>query len=464
MLGNELADLVCANMTHRNIGATVRISFTLIALLALMTCVQVSQPIALVTTADQAVELAYDSGVSNTSWYKTAKGLGGYMAVRFSPTFDSCQIVSVRYYIEDKPATFNVLVLDSDRKIVYEEPVIPKAKGWFEVDLSGAHITMNGEFYVAMKWTVAESPYLGADQTKPHGRSYFVDDSTWKTYREINLEINKIDKDADFMIRAKIVQMIPVTFDVQPKQFSIRVDDSSYRGNELPKTFRWEPNSQHTLAVEQMIEGDPGVRYVFVEWSDGSKDISRTITASQAVDYTARFKTQYQLLVESQFGDPQGSGWYDEGTVVTVSVASPQPSNGPMGPLGAKRVFQRWSGDLTSDSPTATVSMDGPKTVSAEWGEDNSQPYMILGGIVAAIVVVVVVVFMVMRRKGPSQPKVPSRVEYAQPAATPPRPATPAPTQVRRPAPGEGVKYCVHCGATIPSVVLFCTKCGKKQE
>ncbi len=449
---------------HRNIESTARIS-VLFIILALMTCVQVSQLIAPIAAVDQSVELAYDDGSSDTSWYYTATGLGGSMAVRFSPASDSCRIVSARYYIEDKPAGFDALVLDSNRKILYDEPVLPKAKGWFDVDLSSAHLTVNGEFYVAMKWTTAEKPTLGADEAKGDGRSYFVDaDGTWSTYREINVRVTKSDKDGDLMIRATIVQIVSITFDVEPRQLGVRVDDASYRGNELPKTIQWESGSQHTLAVEQVIEGDPGVRYIFVEWNDGSKEASRTVTASQGVSYTAKFKIQYKLTVESEIGDPQGSGWYDGGTQVTVSVTSPQPSDGMMATLGGKRVFQRWNGDLTSNSPSATIRMDGPKTVRAEWTEDNSQPYMIFGGIAAGIVVVIVVVFMAMRRKQPSQPRAAPPIEYAQPAVSRPPPAIPGPSPTPRPAPSEVAKHCMHCGATIPSVVVFCTKCGKKQE
>ena len=420
-----------------------------------------SQPIALVTTTDQAVELAYDDGVSDTGWYKTAAGVGGYMAVLFSPASDSCRIVSVRYYVEDKPAGFNVLVLDSNREILYDEPVLPKAKGWFDVDLSSAHLTVNGEFYVAMKWTAAEKPSLGADETKGDGRSYFVTEGAWKTYREINLAVNEANKDGDFMIRASVVQLISMTFDVEPRKLGMRVDDSSYRGDELPKTIQWESGSQHTLAVEQLIEGDLGVRYIFVEWSDGSKDVSRTITASQTASYTAKFKVQYQLVVVSETGDPQGTGWYDAGSQVTVSVSSPQPEAGLMGSLGGKLVFQRWSGDLTANTASATIMMDGPKNVRAEWASDNSQAYMILGGIVGAVVVVLLVV-LVMRRRGAPQPEAAQRAVVPLVAPQPARPAPEHPARTLQPPPA-GLKYCVHCGAAIPSVVMFCTKCGKKQ-
>jgi len=72
-----------------------------------------------------------------------------------------------------------------------------------------------------------------------------------------------------------------------------------------------------------------------------------------------------------------------------------------MGSLGGKTVFQGWSGDSNAASPSAAISMDGPKTVTATWTTDNTQPYMVLGGIAAVVVIVAALaIFMAfMRRK-----------------------------------------------------------------
>jgi hypothetical protein len=88
-------------------------------------------------------------------------------------------------------------------------------------------------------------------------------------------------------------------------------------------------------------------------------------------------------------------------------------------------------------------------------------------GILAIIVIGAVLAYYLVRRKRTQiePPKVP------KPVARPPTPprvsevpkvkeAPPAPRQL----PERGFKHCIHCGATIPAVVMFCTKCGKKQE
>jgi len=88
-------------------------------------------------------------------------------------------------------------------------------------------------------------------------------------------------------------------------------------------------------------------------------------------------------------------------------------------------------------------------------------------GILAVVVIGAVLAFFLMRRKRPqiAAPSVP------QPAAI--RPTSPRVSEIPkvkeappapRPSPERGFKHCMHCGATIPAIVVFCTKCGKKQE
>ena len=129
-----------------------------------------------VHAADQTAELAYDSGSSSTSWRFKASGVGGYMAVRFTSPYPVSSVLAVKYYIDGKYelVTFNVLILDSDRKPVYEKPATPTKAGWFGIDLTGEGIVVTGEFYVAMKWTVPEAPALGADQTNGRQKHFCI--------------------------------------------------------------------------------------------------------------------------------------------------------------------------------------------------------------------------------------------------------------------------------------------------
>jgi len=141
----------------------------------------------------------------------------------------------------------------------------------------------------------------------------------------------------------------------------------------------YDPNASVTLKADRIVQGPSGTRYVFLFWTvEGRRYDTESPTirvAQRRLTATAQFKVQYELTVKSEFGNPQGQEWYDEGSLATFSVTS------PVG-FGIQHVFERWSGDSTSASPSSTIVMNSPKTVLAVWRAD----YTVL------IVVILVVV------------------------------------------------------------------------
>ena len=166
----------------------------------------------------------------------------------------------------------------------------------------------------------------------------------------------------------------------------------------------YKEGSKATFSAEAQVTGAPGTRYLFSKWTgdfDGASP-DGTIAMDGPKNITASYKTQHALTVQSEYGNPQGSGWYDEGATAKFSVTStPIPVSGFMGSLGAKTIFERWSGDSTVAAETATVTMNSPKKVVAVWTTDYGQAYMILGGVVVLIVVIGVVLAMKMRKPTP---------------------------------------------------------------
>jgi len=248
---------------------------------------------------------------------------------------------------------------------------------------------------------------------------------------------------------------VVASFDAEPRTVAVTVDGKAHSANELPKSFLWTTGSSHTFNVEAAVSGNSGVRYVFIQWSDGTKDLSRTLTSSYGETYKATYTTQYELQVASQRGDPQGSGWYDEGSSATFSVTTPLTVEGFMGTLGGKYVFDHWSGDSTATTAAASVAMDGPKIVRAEWRTDNSMPYMIVFGIVIAIVVMLTVLLLVRRRR--ARFPVSSYMSPLPISAAPP-PPPPGPTMM---PPAQ--RFCMSCGAPLPASMRFCNRCGARQ-
>jgi hypothetical protein len=223
---------------------------------------------------------------------------------------------------------------------------------------------------------------------------------------------------------------IIVTFAEEPNAVSLTIDGVVYTGGQLLSDyFEWDNGSTHMMQTTSTLESQEGVRYAFLAWSGGSTDLTRTITITQHGDYSALFKTQYQLKVISDLGNPQGEGWYDTGSTATFSVTSPSPSSGLFGLLGGRAIFQKWTGSSTSNSPASTITMNGPRAVQAVWIIDNSPAYVTVAIIVAAVIVAVMVV-MVKRRRSQKR---------TVPQAT---------------------VTCPKCGTQLPPNSGFCYTCG----
>ncbi|MEM3736512.1 MAG: Hvo_1808 family surface protein [Candidatus Bathyarchaeia archaeon] len=188
-----------------------------------------------------------------------------------------------------------------------------------------------------------------------------------------------------------------VTFNA-PDGVDLVIDDVTYNSHDLPVSFLWQDGSIHTFATPQKVAVGERVRWAFLRWDDGSDATERAVTVDRAYSYNVTFKLQYYLQIESPYGDPTGEGWYDAGTLANISVTS------PYGPSG-RYVFTGWSGDLTAASTNATVLMDSPKRVVANWGHEYTQVFTIVLPVAVALVAVLSI-FLTIKRKTIKAPQI----------------------------------------------------------
>jgi len=155
-------------------------------------------------------------------------------------------------------------------------------------------------------------------------------------------------------------------------KFLFKTEPSLPAGNEIlvldnktyssaPPEFTWAPGSVHDLTILSSLDTGRGTRYVFTSWNDGGASVSRAI--SHGGVYTANYKVQHQLVIESAWGEPEGQGWYDAGSTATISVTSIEEPT-------TKHIFTGWSGDYSGDTATASVVMSSPKAITANWRTD----------------------------------------------------------------------------------------------
>jgi len=145
---------------------------------------------------------------------------------------------------------------------------------------------------------------------------------------------------------------------------TVKVDGTSYTTDSSGKVQVTVSYGSHTVEVVSPYSPSSGTRYVFTQWSDGSTSNPRTVSVTAATTLTAYMKLQYQLTVAvnpsgggSVSANPSSSdGYYDSGTSVTLTATA---SSG--------YAFDAWTGSLTGTSSSATVTMDGPKSVTANF-------------------------------------------------------------------------------------------------
>jgi len=189
-------------------------------------------------------------------------------------------------------------------------------------------------------------------------------------------------------------------------QYWLETSDGGH-GTVSPSSGWYDSGASVTVSISPTtVLSGADTKYVFERWDGASTSSSDsvTLTMNSAKSITATWKTQYYLNVESEHGTPTGEGWHDSGTQAQISVEE------SVGFIPVRYVFERWSGAGVANptSRSTTVSMSGPRTVTAVWREDYT--YTIAAG-VGALVIIGAVAFFMFRKK-PSAPQPPT---YAPP-------------------------------------------------
>jgi hypothetical protein len=167
----------------------------------------------------------------------------------------------------------------------------------------------------------------------------------------------------------------------------LTVDGKSYLPKELPAAFYWLSDTTHRFDIPLQISMREGARLVFTSWNDGDPSSSRSV--SRGGEYTANYMTQYALNVESPYGSPRANVWYDSGSKATISINT---NDG----IIIQHIFRGWSGDYTGQEATAVVTMDGAKTIKANWQNNYLRLYLLIMGL---MVIVAGMTALVMIRK-----------------------------------------------------------------
>jgi hypothetical protein len=116
----------------------------------------------------------------------------------------------------------------------------------------------------------------------------------------------------------------------------------------------------------------------------------------------AVYVKQYYVNVTSPYGQTQGSGWYNEGGTVKISLSPTIILNeGFLGTLGVGEQFAGWTGDYSGSNSIAQLKVDSAKSIQGEWATTYGYLPELATVIVIMLVAVIVVVLMLRKRGRP---------------------------------------------------------------
>ena len=267
---------------------------------------------------------------------------------------------------------------------------------------------------------------------------FFMDQGSWVYYNDsVNgpgflEETIKVAKSASLQIQLGI-QALPVTVGDN----DVKTSPNGEAQLTLPVGNKYE------VTVPETFELQNSTKAVFNGWSDGNNQTQRSVDLNGDLKLMGSYKLQYLLQLNTPLSS--NATWYDSGSVAEVQTSSSIPMNWPLGPLGLKYDFVGWVGSVNSQATQLNVTMDAPKTLTANFSVNYNSvfvPLIIIVGIAGAVIVP-----LLHRRNRISY--VPEQMPVRQaPAAEPPQ------EELTCPNCGLDIEkdwtYCIHCRQKLP--------------
>ena len=132
-----------------------------------------------------------------------------------------------------------------------------------------------------------------------------------------------------------------------------------------PRGGGWyDSGSTAIFEVSNIHELGNNTRLRFSSWAGDvvSVNVSSSATMDGPKTIFPVWATQYFLTVSSPYGNVTGSGWYDDGDIVTISSQAIESQG-----IDSRKVFVEWAGDFSSSLSQDFVKLDSPKSIDAKW-------------------------------------------------------------------------------------------------
>lgn len=144
---------------------------------------------------------------------------------------------------------------------------------------------------------------------------------------------------------------------------TVEVNGMSFALDDLTPADAWVALNQaaNVTILTSIVSVDESTRYVFKGWNGENPNSTLSLQVSQPLELIAQFQEQFYLRIRSEFGNPNGEGWYDNGATASFNVSSPHYVGET-----ERYLLESWSGS-ESEQGAASVVMDQPYTMTAQW-------------------------------------------------------------------------------------------------
>ncbi|MEM4298386.1 MAG: hypothetical protein QW815_08470 [Nitrososphaerota archaeon] len=143
--------------------------------------------------------------------------------------------------------------------------------------------------------------------------------------RTITLRLEYMDEEGkrysdEYMISLKVLVPVKVSAMIerknQPLTVQFTISGTPYTGI----AEKWVTSDPVQLTMPQEWKVSDDIVAEFVRWSDGDTAPSRTIQAFLPTELRAEYRLKYRVKVTADRGSPTGTGWYYDGTSLSLMV------------------------------------------------------------------------------------------------------------------------------------------------
>ncbi|HMK83746.1 MAG TPA: M6 family metalloprotease domain-containing protein [Candidatus Bathyarchaeia archaeon] len=130
------------------------------------------------------------------------------------------------------------------------------------------------------------------------------------------------------------------------------------------------------VTVQPIVQFSNGTRDIFTGWNvpSLSQAPSLQFSVNSPTKLQALWKFQYMIQAISSYGTPQGSGWYDAGSLARISIQPEVDYNNK-----TRRIFTGWTGNVSSNSADLTLTANKPINVAAKWTTQYEITFKVVG-------------------------------------------------------------------------------------